>query len=141
MRAPPIGRSRLIGMSAEDAFDLSASGLRADGSDLRISIEVLASKLEASLPALTRVERRGSGLFGRGSKHVHALHVSLGEDSYQLSRTPESVQCTRERRVGGIAIKRERLDPDQWVSALTTEIGKQAQQSAEARAALKRLLG
>ena len=33
-------------MSAEDDFDLSAAGLRADGSDLRISIEVLASKLE-----------------------------------------------------------------------------------------------
>ncbi len=47
-------------------FDLSAAGLRADGDDLRISVEVLAGKLEESLPGMTRVQRRGGGLLGRG---------------------------------------------------------------------------
>ncbi len=37
-------------MPTEQDFDLSAAGLRADGTDLRISVEVLASKLEESLP-------------------------------------------------------------------------------------------
>ncbi|HEY2632811.1 MAG TPA: hypothetical protein VGI26_10590 [Solirubrobacteraceae bacterium] len=33
-------------MSDEDDFDFSAAGLRSDGSDLQISVEVLAGKLE-----------------------------------------------------------------------------------------------
>jgi hypothetical protein len=35
-------------MPAEDDFDLCAAGLRTDGSDLRISVAVLASKLDLS---------------------------------------------------------------------------------------------
>lgn len=128
-------------MSAEDDFDLSAAGLRADGSDLRISIEVLASKLEGSLPARTRVERRGGGLLGRGEKRVRRVEVSLGETSYELTVEGDRVQGSRERKVGGIAIKREQLDPGQWVGELAAQLREEAQRSAEARAALEKLVG
>jgi hypothetical protein len=43
--------------------------------------------------------------------------------------------------VGGISIKRDPLDPAEWVTALTEELRAQAERSAEARAALERLLG
>jgi hypothetical protein len=128
-------------MSSEDTFDLSAAGLRADGSDLRISVEVLAGKLEASLPGRTRVERRGGGLLGRGEKHVRRLHVELGGCAYELSVEDGRVQAFRERQVGGISIKREPLPPDEWVAALTRELQSEAQRSAEARAALEGLVG
>ena len=127
-------------MPAEDEFDLSAAGLRADGSDLRISLEVLASKLESSLPAQTHVERRGGGLLGRGEKRVRALRVSLGDISYELM-VGERVEGFRKREVGGIAIKRESLDPSKWVSALAADLREEAERSAEARAALERLMG
>jgi|SRR5580704_13643031 hypothetical protein len=128
-------------MSTEDDFDLSAAGLRADGSDLRISVEVLASKLEGSLPASTRVERRGGGLLGRGEKRVRRVQVSLGETSYELTVDGDRVQGGRERKVGGIAIKREPLDPGEWVSALAADLRQEAERSAEARAALEKLVG
>jgi hypothetical protein len=128
-------------MSVEDDFDLSAAGLRSDGSDLRISVEVLASKLESSLPGQTRVERRRGGLLGRGEKRVRRLHVSLGDTSYELTVAADRVEGTRERQVGGIAIKREPLDPGRWVSALAADLRAEAERSAEARAALERLMG
>ena len=128
-------------MSAEDDFDLSAAGLRSDGSDLRISVEALASKLESSLPGQTRVERRGGGLLGRGEKRVRRLQVALGDTSYELTVAADRVEGNRERKVGGIAIKREPLDPGQWVSALTADLREEAERSAEARAALERLMG
>lgn len=128
-------------MSAEDDFDLSAAGLRSDGSDLRISVEVLASKLESSLPAQTRVERRGRGLLGRGEKRVRRLQVSLGDTSYELTVAADRVAGTRERQVGGIAIKREPMGPGQWVSALAADLRHEAERSAEARTALERLMG
>ena len=128
-------------MSSEDDFDLSAAGLRSDGSDLRISVEVLASKLESSLPAQTRVERRGGGLLGRGEKRVRRVQVALGDTSYELTVAADRVDGSRERKVGGISIKRESLDPGEWVSALAAGLREEAERSSEARAALERLMG
>ncbi|HTY95459.1 MAG TPA: hypothetical protein VMB91_00335 [Solirubrobacteraceae bacterium] len=122
-------------------FDLSAAGLRADGGDLRISVEALASKLEESLPGMTRVQRRGGGLFGRGPKRVYDLQVRLGDSRFQLAVRDERVECSRQKEVGGISIKREELDPGAWVEALTGELRSEAQRSAEARETLSRLLG
>jgi hypothetical protein len=125
----------------DEDFDLSAAGLRADGTDLRISVEVLAGKLEATLPGRTRVERHGGGLLGRGQKRVRQINVDLGESSYALSIADGRVEGSRERKVGGIAIKREPLSPDAWVAALTEQLREEAQRSAQARAALEGLVG
>jgi hypothetical protein len=130
-------------MPSDETFDLSAAGLRADGTDLRISVEVLAAKLESSLPGRTRIERRGGGLLGRGEKHVRQIQVELGSGSgttYQLTIDGDRVEGFRERKSGGIAIKREPLDPDAWIAALTDELQSEAQRSAEARTALEGLV-
>lgn len=132
-------------MAAEEDLDidLPAASLRADGSDLRVSIAVLAAKLESSLPGRARVERRGGGLLGRGEKRVRRIHVELGTDNgvcYELTIDGERVEGFRERKSGGIAIKRESLNPDQWVAALTAELRAEAERSAEARAALEALV-
>jgi hypothetical protein len=122
-------------------FDLSAAGLRADGGDLRVSLEALASKLEESLPGRAHVERRGGGLLGRGAKRVRLVKVELDGRRYQLTLAGERVEGFREREVGGISIKREPLDPQAWVQALTADLRAEAERSAQAREALERLLG
>jgi hypothetical protein len=124
----------------EQTFDLAAAGLRGDGADLAISFEVLASKLEQALPTQARVERRGGGLLGRGEKRVRALRVELGTAAYLLGVEGGRLQGFRERRVGGISIKRETLDPDEWVAALTADLRMEAERSANARTALEELL-
>jgi hypothetical protein len=128
-------------MTNEETFDLAAAGLRADGTDLRVSVEVLASKLESSLPGRCRVERHGEGLLGRGAKRVRHLTIDLGGSTYELNVSDERIEGFRGREVGGISIKRETLTPDQWVAALTAELQTEAQRSAEARAALEGLVG
>lgn len=122
-------------------FDLSAAGLRADGSELRVSLEVLASKLEESLPGRTRVERRGGGLLNRGDRHVRRLQVDLGGTCYELAVEGNRVEGFRERKVGGISIKHEPLEPEAWVAALASQLRTEAERSADAREALARLLG
>ena len=129
------------GQEPEQDFDLAAAGLRADGGELRISLEALAHKLEESLPAQTRVERRGGGLLRRGDAEVRGLHVELGGARYELSVAGERVSCSRQLEVGGITIKREELDPASWIGALTGELREEAERSAEARDALAKLLG
>jgi hypothetical protein len=120
--------------------DLSAAGLRADGGEVRVSVEALAAKLEQSLPGRTRVQRRGAGLLRRDARHVRSLEVDIGQDCFHLQVDRDRVQCSRERRVGGISIKRESLEPEAWVTALAGELRAEAERSGEAREALAKLL-
>jgi hypothetical protein len=130
-------------MINEETFDLAAAGLRGDGAELAISVEVLATKLEQALPGRAHVERHGSGLLGRGDKHVRQVLVELGGTGgirYQLAVDGDRVEGFRERQVGGISIKREPLTPDAWIAALTADLRVEAERSADAREALERLL-
>jgi hypothetical protein len=127
-------------VSTEETFDLAAAGLRGDGAELTSSVEVLAAKLEQALPGRVKIERHGSGMLSRGPKRVRDVLVELGSSHYQLAVDGERIEGFRERKVGGIAIKREPLSPDEWIAALTTDLRAEAERSADARAALDRLL-
>ncbi|HLH13545.1 MAG TPA: hypothetical protein VKV16_02060, partial [Solirubrobacteraceae bacterium] len=70
-------------MSEQDVFDLAAAGLRGERSDLRMSVEVLASKLEEALPGRTRVQRSGGGLLRRGRRRVRSMEVQLAGNRYE----------------------------------------------------------
>ncbi len=135
---PGAGTLRRVG--SEDSFDLAAAGLRGGGAELASALEVLAAKLEQALPGRARVERRGGGLLGRGHKRVRELTVELGPNRYQLEVDGERVEGYREKQVGGISIKREPLDPSEWLAALTADLRAEAERSERARAALDRLL-
>lgn len=127
-------------MADDPAFDLDAAGLRADGVDLATTVEVLASKLELALPAQTTVRRRSRRLLSR-DKVVEAIAVSLGDWRYALEVGAGRPEAAREQAVRGIVIRREPLDLGAWVQSLTDELRAQAATSADARAALDRLVG
>jgi hypothetical protein len=127
-------------VESDETFDLVAAGLRADGVELSSSVEALATKLEQALPGAARVERRGGGLLGRGIKRVRQVRVEVGSNLYQLAVDGARVQGFREKQVGGIAIKREALDPGEWIAALGADLRVEAERSSQAREALERLL-
>lgn len=127
-------------MTGEPSFDLAAAGIRADGAELAVGIEVLARKLELALPRETRVVRRAKRFLSK-EKIVEAIEVTLGEVSYDLRVRGRKVDAVRAQEVRGIVIKREPLELDAWVGALTADLREQAETSAFAREALARLLG
>lgn len=127
-------------MDDDLTFDLDAAGLRADGADLLVGIEVLSCKLEEALPQATRVQRRNKRLFG-GGKVVESVEVRLGATRYCLTVDGHNVSADRSQEVRGVVIKREPLDLAGWVNALTGELREQAADSAQARSALERLVG
>jgi hypothetical protein len=124
----------------ELAFDLDAAGLRMDSADTVAYCELLARKLELALPAQTTVQRRSKKLFGR-EKVVESVAVTLGEHRYVLKVSGARVAATRAKEVRGITIKTESLELDAWVRALGSDLSARAAESAEARAALERLVG
>jgi hypothetical protein len=127
-------------VSADDAFELSAAGLRFDGVELSVAVELLARKLEEALPNRTRTERRAKRLLS-SQKQVRSIDVELGPWVFSLRDDDGRVEGWREKRVGGIAIRREPLDLSAWIVALTGALQAEAQRSDEARAALAQLLG
>lgn len=127
-------------MEQQDSFDLSAAGLRADGADLEVYFQALASKLEQALPGRASVERHGGGLLGRGERTARSVQVELGDCRYRLELDGGALRGSRERRSGGIAISHDTLDPDAWIDAVTGELREQAERDTGARAALERLL-
>lgn len=127
-------------MDDEPTFDLDAAGLRADGADVLVGVEVLARKLEAALPQDCIVERRSKRLFG-GEKYVRAVTVTLGTARYGLAVDGHRVSAERQQEVRGVVIKREPLGLQEWLDALSAELREQAAGSARARAALERLVG
>lgn len=128
-------------MSSDDSavdLELLAASLRADTSDLTAFVESLAAKLEEAVPARTRVERRRSGMFG--PKAVRQITVDLGDRRLELVYDGGSVQTNCSRLSGGIVLKREAFDADDWLAALSEALAAEARRSETTRKALERLL-
>jgi len=122
-----------------ESLDLDAAGLRSDEADLAARVEALAIRLEGALPGRTRVRRR-SKRWVFGPKQVTEIDVSVGDTAYLLGFDGRRVSYERALAVRGIRIKREAMGARDWLAALEDQLRAEAQQSAEARAALERLL-
>jgi hypothetical protein len=118
-------------------IELVTASLRADSSDLGAFVEALAVKLEEALPNGVRVERKG-GLFG--AKKVRQIAVDAGDTRLRLDRDGANVQTSRARLSGGIVLKTERIDTDEWLQELGRTLAEQARRSAVTREALDRML-
>lgn len=107
--------------------------------DARGFLPLLASVLEASMPELTGVTRKG-GLFQK-QKPIVKVAVTLGEDIYTLEDTGRGpLAATRIKVVRGIALKTEPMPTEDWLAALSAEISSRAEGNERAFFALRDLL-
>ncbi len=125
---------------AERRFDLAASSLRADASDLRALAEALAAKLGDALPDQTKTRRQAVRFLSR-EKRLERVEVQLGDETFVLSLAGETAETTLAKTVRGVVIKREQLPLDAWLDALSDALGAEAERSEAARVSLERLLG
>jgi hypothetical protein len=132
-------------MSTDDAsqtgldIDLLAASLRADATDTATFTEALAVKLEEALPSATRVERGRIKMFG--PKQVQSINVDAGDERLTLTAgTRGAIETSCARVSGGIVLKTEAIDTDEWLRRLSAALAEQAQRSQTTRQALERLL-
>jgi hypothetical protein len=133
--------SSLSAVSSDNSavdLELLAASLRADTSDLTAFVESLATKLEDAVPARTRVERRRNGMFG--PKAVRRITVDLGDRRLDLRYEGGAVQMTCSKLSGGIVLKNEAYEADDWLAVLTEALAGEARRSETTRKALERLL-
>jgi len=127
-------------VSSDEVFDLPAAALRADGAELSMSIEVLASRLEQALPRLTLIERHRVGGFRSKRREVQRIAVSLGEEQFELRRAESGVCCTRHKVVRAITLSRQEMSMADWIDELNAALARSAEVSAQDRLALGKLL-
>lgn len=120
-------------------FDLVAASLRADGTDLAAFAEALGGKLEDALPGRTTVVRRGDGMLSR-HKRVRAIEVRMDDCVYAIGFDRGDAQAERRTEVRGVILRREPIDVDGWIEALSRSLAELAQRSERDRIALGRLL-
>jgi hypothetical protein len=119
-------------------FDLVAASLRADATDVNTFVEALAVKLESTLGQAVEIKRERKGF--RGPREVREIAIKAGGDRLDLRRDGNLVECVRARTSGGIVIKTERMEVDDWLLALARILGVESQRSEQTRQALERLL-
>ncbi len=118
-------------------IELVTASLRADSSDLGAFVEALAVKLEQALPNGVKVDRRGGML---RAKQVREITVDAGDTRLRLQRDGADVRTSRARLSGGIVLKTEPVDTDEWLAQLARALAEQASRSQATRAALERML-
>lgn len=120
------------------SFDLLAASIRADAADMRTFLEALAAKLEGALPGEVQVRRRG-GLF-HSAHEVESLTVHLGDHRFELTKRGTALEPAVRNEVRGITLKTERVELDEWIELLARRLHEHAESSAQARAALEKLV-
>ena len=138
------------GPSEEDSIretvdiDLVAAALRSQNTDLPGLFRVLADTLPDSLPpGWVQVERDRSladRVAGRPGEPT-SVSVEVGDTQLRLARDDRTMVAESRHVVHGVVLSRRRIGVEHWVRALASALAAAAQQDAQARTALARLLG
>ena len=122
------------------AFDLemATAALLADGKDVHMLLGVLAKQLASALGDRLTVERKGGLL--RHSEEIKALQVSVAKEDFRAELHGGGVTCTVGRTSGGIRIRNEEVDMDEWLRRLLTNLQTEAAHSQSARLALENIV-
>jgi hypothetical protein len=126
------------GMDESFDLELAAASLRADGSDVRILVKVLADKLADALGGRLEVKRSG-GRF-RKSDEIRSIRINLDDDQFEAEVDGTSLQCTVGHTSGGIRIRTEKVDVDAWLARLLGVLKAEAAHSQAVRLALESMV-
>jgi hypothetical protein len=75
-----------------------------------------------------------------GPKSVRSLSVDLGDRRLELRADRGAVQCRCARLSGGIVLKNEEVETEDWLAMLSEALAAEANRSEATRRALERLL-
>jgi hypothetical protein len=130
--------------SSGDEVALLAAALRAETNDLATYERVLVASLSETLPPGTvevdRDRTMSDRIAGRPGS-PRAIRIHLGETTLELTVTKGRLVGTVGRSVRGVAISRREVPLGEWATSFAEALSAFANESADARAALERLLG
>ncbi|MDQ1683329.1 MAG: hypothetical protein QOC82_66 [Frankiaceae bacterium] len=134
-----------MSLSPADDVDALTAALRADAADLDVYARVLTTSLAAALPPeMVGIDRDRSftDWLNKRAGRVRGIRILLGDWELTLSPGDSGLPVAQaKQKVRGVAISSREVTLDEWARLLANGLAKRARDSAEARAALARLLG
>ena len=124
----------------DDAFDLelAATGILADNHDVRVLLKLLVSQLAGPLGERLEVERQGG--FLHKSDDIKSVRASIGQDDFAVEVKGPSVLCRVGHSSGGIRIRSEEVEMDEWLPRLLASLQVEAAHNQAARLALENIV-
>jgi hypothetical protein len=119
-------------------LELAAASLRADGTDVRILVKVLADQLADALGSRLEVQRSG-GRF-RKSDEIRSIRISIDDDQFEAEIDGDTLRCTIGHSSGGIRIRSEKVSVDIWIARLLGVLKAEAAHSESVRHALETIV-
>jgi hypothetical protein len=125
---------------ADDSDDLrmAAASLRSNSSDVHILLKALCDELSDTLGERLHIERAG-GRFHK-SDAISSVSISIGGSQFEAAVDGATLQCHVGHVSGGIRIRSEPVDIDQWVLRLLEALKDEATHSDSARRALENIV-
>jgi hypothetical protein len=124
--------------------DLLAAALRADSEDLEVYSRVLTESLVGALPTgmveIARDPSMRDRIAGRPGP-VRSVRIAFGDTTLELASGHGAPVARCARAVRGVIISSKEISVDEWTRMLADQLALRAKDSADARAALGRLLG
>jgi hypothetical protein len=119
-------------------LELAAASLRADGSDVRILVKVLADQLADALGSRLEVKRSG-GRFRR-PEQIRSIAIAMGDDRFDAEVDGDILRCAIGHSSGGIRIRSEKVNVDVWLTRLLAALKVEADHSQAVRRALETMV-
>ncbi|MGC1239621.1 MAG: hypothetical protein WA860_12625 [Acidimicrobiales bacterium] len=125
---------------ADDSDDLrmAAASLRSNSSDVHILLKALCDELSDTLGDRLRIERAG-GRFHK-SDAISSVSISIAGSQFEAAVDGAALQCHVGHVSGGIRIRSESVDIDQWILRLLEALKEEAAHSDSARRALENIV-
>ncbi|NNN09928.1 MAG: hypothetical protein HKL85_12175 [Acidimicrobiaceae bacterium] len=125
---------------SDDSFDLNlaVATLRSNSADVHILLKVLTSELSATLGERLQVEH-ARGRFHK-SDAVAKVLIAMGNESFEAAIEGPELRCRVAHSSGGIRIRSETLNVDEWIVRLLGALQLEAAHSESARQALEHIV-
>jgi hypothetical protein len=128
-------------MTADDAsYDLSlaAATLRSNSGDVHALLKALADELSDTLGERLHIQRAG-GRFHK-SDDITSVQIALDGNQFEANVEGPALRCSVGHVSGGIRIRNETVDIDQWIVKLLEALKAEATHSESARQALENIV-
>jgi hypothetical protein len=125
---------------SDDSYDLNlaAASLRSSSGDTHILLKALCTELADTLGERLHVDRAGGRL--RKSGDIVAVRIGMGSDTFEAAVDGPLLKCSVGHFSGGIRIRSEPVDVDEWIVRLLGALQAEAAHSENARQALERIV-
>jgi len=124
----------------DDSYDLSlaAAALRSNSADVHALLKALCLELSDTLGERLRTQRGG----GRRHKtdEISSVRITMANDEFEATIDGADLRCTIGHVSGGIRIRSEVVDMDQWIVRLLRSLQAEAAHSDAARLALENIV-